>query len=307
MVDVLLATYNGEKYIREQLDSILSQTYQDFKILIRDDGSSDSTLSIIEEYKKQYPNKIYLKQDDVKCGSSAKNFFQLTRYATSNYVMYADQDDFWLPNKIEITLNKMLEIEKENGENTPTLVFTTYKAVGETLQDLEVNESKTQIAAYNLELNRLLVQNYVTGCLMMVNRALYCNMGEFDERILMHDWWAALYASANGVICHVPNIVMLYRQHGNNCVGVVEIKSMKYRIRKILDKDTKNAQYYYRNQAECFYERYKEQLDDTICNTLEEFLSIYETKSKVKRIKKLLKGKFLKSDSVRILGQLWYI
>ena len=95
-VDILLAAYNGGKYIAEQIDSILAQTYQDFRLIIRDDASTDNTVMIIDEYAAKYPDKIWVVHDDAVCKSATKNFFQLLTYAEADYVMFSDQDDYWL-------------------------------------------------------------------------------------------------------------------------------------------------------------------------------------------------------------------
>ena len=93
-VDILLAAYNGEKFIAEQIESILAQTYQDFRLVIRDDGSSDNTPAIIEDYAAKYPGKIEVVHDDAVCKSPAKNFFELLKHAEADYVMFSDQDDY---------------------------------------------------------------------------------------------------------------------------------------------------------------------------------------------------------------------
>ncbi len=307
MIDILLATYNGEKYISEQIESILCQTYQNFRILIRDDGSSDNTVKIIKKYVDEYPQKIVFIEDDKKGGSAAKNFFHLINYANSDYVMFCDQDDYWLPDKVEVTYKSMLKLEKRNSKNTPILVFASYKAVDSKLNPINIKEKNNQIAKYKLDFSHLLVQNYVTGCLMMCNKALYSNCGEYDDKILMHDWWLALLASCLGVVYHVPKKVMYYRQHGNNEVGAVDVKSLKYRIGKFLDKKTKKMQYLYLSQAQLFYKRYKKIIGNETTSQLEHFISIYNEPLKVKRQYQLIKGHYLKSDIVRIVGQLWYV
>lgn len=307
MVDILLAAYNGEKFISEQLDSLLEQSYQEFRILIHDDNSNDRTVDIVKEYEAKYPDKVRLISDDVKCGSSVSNFMYLTKCADSDYVMYCDQDDYWLPDKINVTLSKMQEVEKKVGKEKPVLIFADYKPVNSELIEITYDNSENQIFSYNLDFNRLLVQNYVTGCLMMVNKALYSIMGEYHKDILMHDWWAALIASAMGKIYHIPEIVMLYRQHGDNVVGVVNVKSLEYRLRKFLDPSTKNMKYLYENQAKIFLSRYEKELNSEILKNLHDFLSISEQSCKWKRIAMLKKGNFLKSDKIRQLGQFWYI
>lgn len=305
MIDILLATYNGEKYIGEQLESLLKQTYQDIRILIRDDGSTDLTLEIIEKYMQKYPEKIELIHDDALCGSAKRNFFQLLQYASSDYVMFCDQDDYWFTDKVEQTYEEMKRQEEKTKE-TPVLIFTNYEATDGSLKKMAVNEKQMQTFKYNLDFCHLLVQNYVTGCTMMVNKALYSKAKTYDDAILMHDWWLALYASAFGKIVHMNKSTMFYRQHGNNCVGAVNIKSIKYRIRKLRDPKTKASHKLYINQATSFYNMYGSDLSENTKKLLLGFLEIDQFCKPI-RIYKLIKGLYLKSDFIRILGQLWYI
>lgn len=306
MVDILLATYNGERFLREQIDSLLSQTYQNIRILIRDDGSTDGTISIVREYEKQHPDKVKFITDDKKGGSSAKNFFLLCSYATSEYAMFCDQDDFWLPNKVKVTLEKMRSEEEKIGADRPILVFSEYSVVDENLKLLPVKESHNQVAAYKLDLPNLLVQNYVTGCLAMVNRALYTKMGVYTEAIQMHDWWAALISVSLGTLLHLPEKTMLYRQHGGNVVGAVDVKSFAYRLERIKDPKTRKSKEVYRAQAQVFLERYGDILGEKENRVFSDFLHMYESRWKVVRVYRMIRGGFVKSDFVRILGQIWF-
>ena len=306
MVDIVMATYNGGKYIREQLDSILNQSYKDIRIIIRDDGSKDSTVEIIHEYEVQYPSGVILVLDDVKCGSSRSNFMQAMKYTSADYIMFSDQDDYWLPDKVQHSLDKMLEIESQIGKDKPVLVFGSYKPVDENLKEIPDNVKNRQEAAYKLAFSNLLVQNYVNGCLMMINKTLADKMGDYDDRILMHDWWSALIAAGGGKIEYIDEIMMLYRQHGCNVVGSVNVKSFKYRLKKIKDPETKKASQLYLNQAKLLYERCKASFSNKHIFELEQFINLYQ-KNKVKRVVGLIKGKYLKSDLVRIIGQIWYI
>lgn len=307
MVQILMATFNGEKYISEQIDSILNQTYSEIQILIRDDGSSDRTVRIIEKYVQSYPDKIILINDEKKCGGATSNFMQLTKYATADYIMYSDQDDFWLPEKIEKTLQAMMELEEEIGKSRPALTFASYRSVDIDLQPIQENVKKTQLAKCETGLNKLLVQNCVNGCLMMVNKPLYSIMGDYNKDILMHDWWAVLISSAMGGIRKIPDVLMLYRQHGDNVVGSVNVKSFQYRLSKFLDSNTKNMKFRYRDQAKLFYQRYKYTMPKESSCILEDFLNIYQEKSKIRRARALIRGGFLKSDTIRRIGQIWYI
>ncbi|MCX6660415.1 MAG: glycosyltransferase [Candidatus Bathyarchaeota archaeon] len=128
-IDVLLATYNGEKYLREQIDSILSQTYKNWNLLVRDDGSSDNTIRIIESYRDLVPDRIVVLKDDLGNLGVIRNFSKLLGYSHSDYIMLSDQDDMWLPRKIELTYKKMQDLVKKYGDDVPLLVYTDWKVV----------------------------------------------------------------------------------------------------------------------------------------------------------------------------------
>ena len=306
MVDIVMATFNGGKYLRVQLDSILNQTYKNIRIIIRDDGSKDDTVEIIREYREKYPEKIVLISDNVQCGSSKSNFMQAMKSATAEYVMCSDQDDYWLPDKIQHSIDRMLEIEQKIGKDKPVLVFGTYQPVDENLKGIKEQKKNRQESAYKLVFTNLLVQNYVNGCLMLMNRSLVDAMGDYNDAILMHDWWAVLIASGAGTVEHIDEVMMLYRQHCNNVVGAVNVKSFRYRIKKILDSDTKNANILYFNQAKLLYERNRDLLMPEHQIELERFIKLYD-KKKIGRMIDLIRGGYLKSDFVRIVGQLYYI
>ena len=124
-VAILMATYNGEKYLSEQIESIINQTFTDWVLYIHDDGSTDGTLEIIKKYVKIYPKKIILIQGE-RTGGAKFNFFSLMDKVTAEYIMFSDQDDWWLPDKINKTLEKCIKIE--NGQkDTPVVVFTDFK------------------------------------------------------------------------------------------------------------------------------------------------------------------------------------
>lgn len=306
MVEILLATYNGEKYLRKQLDSLLDQTYKDIRIIIRDDNSKDNTVTIVKEYIKKYPEKIFLVSDDIKCGGAAKNFFQLLKYATEDYVMFCDQDDYWKPNKVEITLNAMQKSEKKYGKCIPIIVYTNYQVVDGELEPLEIDYRKLAVYRDDFTFRKLLVQSYVTGCLMMLNKEVYSNVGIYDEDIPMHDWWCALYAGCFGKIVHVPETTMQYRQHGDNVVGAVDVTSFAYTWKRLFKTDTKSTVESYYKQADVFRRRFMPCMEGMENKEiLENFLDI-PNHCKLVRMYKLVKGRYFKSDWKRILGQLFF-
>ena len=221
-IDILLATYNGEKFIAERIDSLLNQTFQDFRLLIRDDGSNDNTPAIIEDYARKFPDKIEIIRDDVVCRSPHKNFLELLKHAEADYVMFCDQDDVWLPYKIQVTLWHMKEVERKNP-GLPALVFSGLKVADENL------ESMNRYVQYSLDnaeykLTNLLMSNTIAGCTSMMNKALYSlSKGYVDGMYFAHDSFLGALAAVCGVLEHIPAAMILYRQHKNNASGYMGV------------------------------------------------------------------------------------
>lgn len=233
-ISILLSTYNGGKYLKEQLDSILSQSFNDFKVLVRDDGSTDNTVAILKEYEKMYPTKIKLIKDDGGNLRSTRSFMRLLENSDSEYVMFCDQDDVWLEDKIEITLKKMLEIEKENLDK-PALVHTDLYIYENEKKNKYVKFMEYQKLNYRFDtLNRLFMQNIVTGCTMMINKKGIKKISDIPKEALMHDWWAAIVVSAFGKIGFVNRATILYRQHDNNTVGAKK-RDLTFFVNKIFN------------------------------------------------------------------------
>ncbi len=258
-IDILLASYNGEQFIGEQIQSLLEQTYSHWRLLIRDDGSADNTLAVIRDYSKKYPEKIAVIEDDQQRLGACRNFAKLLERSTADYIMFCDQDDVWLPNKVQLTLEKMKNMEKRHGDALPLLVYTDMKVVDEQLQVISNSYWKHQ--AFNPKsgtvLNRLLVSNVVIGCTMMVNRKLKELSLPFPQNVLMHDWWLALVSAAFGKNEYSPEAPILYRQHQSNVAGAKWSLSFRGVVSQI-----RNAQRHIeylrasQEQAEAFAKRY---------------------------------------------------
>ena len=132
MIAILMSTYNGERYLREQIDSLLSQTNKDWILYIRDDGSTDGTVLIVKEYEREYPYKIVLLEDGLGNLGSGCSFMQLLSSVNSDYYMFCDQDDVWLSDKIEKTYLKLRTMESEDiGKSV--VVFTDLYIVDKSL------------------------------------------------------------------------------------------------------------------------------------------------------------------------------
>ena len=221
-MNVLLATYNGEHFLEAQLRSLLEQTHPLVRVLAHDDGSSDATPALLADWAARQPGKIDLLDGGPHLGACG-NFAALLQRAEADYVMFCDQDDVWLPDKIARTLEKMRQAERRAGPAQPLLVHTDLAVVDESLrrlgysywhyQHLDVRRGST--------LSRLLMQNVATGCAAMLNRALVARPRRSRRQAVLHDWWIALVAAAFGRIERLDEPTVLYRQHGGNQVGAV--------------------------------------------------------------------------------------
>ena len=231
-IAILMATYNGEKYICQQIDSILSQTCKDWELYIHDDGSTDNTIAVVESYVEKYPNKIHL-IDGKSTGGAKYNFFYMFGQVEAPYYMTCDQDDVWLDKKIELTYDKMLTIE--NKADVPCLVYTELRVVDSELNTIADTMSGYQsLDCHKRTINQFILQNSVTGCTMMVNRALRDKMLRITDidNTIMHDWWAAQF----GKTAFIDEPTILYRQHGDNSLGALGINKLSYIVRRVWQK-----------------------------------------------------------------------
>ncbi len=298
---VLLATYNGEYFLEEQLKSLVNQSVQ-IDILIRDDGSKDDTLKIIKEYEKGNENIKLIK--DIQSSSSAKeNFSILLEYALSlekyEYFMFCDQDDIWKRNKVLKSFAKLKDQEKD-GKNIPILVHTNLEVVDENLNLLSRSYwDYQQIDPNRDNLNTLLVQNIITGNTIMINKKCAELSSEIPQDVIMHDWWIAMVASAFGKIVYLREPTVLYRQHLANDTGASKFNFMAI-LQKLLKFTNININKYL-IQAKLFLEIYKEQLNDEKKEILEEFINI-QTYPFYKRWYILSKYKILKNKITRNIG-----
>lgn len=221
LVDILLPTYNGEKFLSAQIDSLLHQTYSDWRLIIKDDLSSDSTLSLVNEYKDKYPDKIVVLGNQSLKKGVIGSFENLLEVSAAHYVAFCDQDDVWNSDKLLLQVKKMRELEAIHGESMPILIHTDLSVVDDRLEMISESLWKHQhISPEKMSaLRRLLVQNCVTGCTVLINRPLAKLALPFPEDVIMHDWWMALIAVSEGVLCDMRATTVKYRQHDNNDTG----------------------------------------------------------------------------------------
>lgn len=309
VVTILLATHNGERYIKEQIESILAQSNKNWVLLISDDNSSDKTPEIIDMYQKKYLGKIEVLKSIGGFGSACGNFFYLMRKAvdrSAEYIMFCDQDDIWKMNKISITLAQMKKDEAQYGVQYPLLVFTDLQVV-----DANLNLSSPSFVRYSrlnssrTALHYLLIQNVVTGCTVMFNQYIGKLALQYHDNkdILMHDWWMALVAAAFGKISFIDVPTVEYRQHGGNAVGAKRISSLSVLYKKIFsDNDIKMSMKRSMLQAEQFYSVYKSLLAPAEQRLVQNYARLYKF-GKVRRIKYMIKFRILKYGFFRKIAQ----
>lgn len=218
LVSVVVATFNGERFIREQLDSIFSQTYPLLEVLVVDDCSTDETVSILKTYKSKYPN-MRLLLNEVNIGY-IKNFEKGIVNATGEFVALADQDDIWASNKIEFLLSKI--------ENEP-IVYSNSTLIDEQGKSLKKKLSdKKPLMTYNNCL-QYAIGNTAPGHAMLISRNFLKKCLPFPASI-PHDYWIGFVATCYGSVKFVDVSLNLYRQHSANVFGAVRIGKKKEKI-----------------------------------------------------------------------------
>ena len=303
-IAILLTTYNGERYITELLASLENQSNRSFELFIRDDGSTDRTIERILAFQSHSNISITLLPKGENIGAS-QNFAYLLQYALGHeqyrYFMFCDQDDVWLPNKIEDTLREMKEAEK-SYPSIPLLIHTDLQVVDENLGLIHNSYwSYQNIDPGYDRLNRLLIQNVITGCTVMINRALAEVTLPISKDAIMHDWWLGLIAASLGKIGSLPQSTVKYRQHNANDIG-----ASAFNLSTILDKANMLFSFSldkYTIQANSFLSHYSDRLDAEQKKMLEAFISI-ETVPWYKGKMILLKYRFLKQHWIRNIGLL---
>ena len=215
-IDILMATYNGEKYLKEQIESILHQTYQNFRLIISDDHSTDKTIEILKEYQeKESRITVYYQEKNL---GYIKNFEFLLSKVENKLYMLSDQDDVWLPEKIEKTYDELLSTHSD-------LVYGDLIVVDENLKQIDSSFMKLkktfEKASKYTDYKAVFLYNCVTGCTILSKSEFLPKILPFPTGVnyVPHDFWIALIVGMNGKITFMQEKYILYRQHGNNQIG----------------------------------------------------------------------------------------
>jgi rhamnosyltransferase len=218
---IVLSAYNGARYIAEQIESIRAQTQTDWSLAVRDDGSTDETVRIVEQFTRS-DHRIHLCRDQRGNLGSPASFGVLLEHAWASgatYIALADQDDVWMPDKLERQL-ALLKAHEVAGADHPMLVHSDLAVVDDDLRPLHPSFLRRQRLEHVAvdPLRRLLAQNFVTGCTAVLNRPLLRVVIPMP-RVVMHDWWLAQCAAALGYLLFLPEATVRYRQHSANVLG----------------------------------------------------------------------------------------
>ncbi|MBC7389199.1 MAG: glycosyltransferase family 2 protein [Opitutaceae bacterium] len=300
LISIALACYNGEKFLAEQLNSIFNQTYKNLEVIASVDLSTDSTIEILENYSKLYNLKIVHNHAEKGVLS---NFQNALIHTSGKYIAFADQDDVWFPDKIEKSLELIVNIEKSVANPIPILVFSDLKVVDQQLNVLHDSYLISKgLNPDNILLQQLMIENVATGCTILINNHLKDLVKNFPKGIAMHDVFMAMTASAFGRIGYLPTPTLYYRQHGSNVVGLSE-KSFNSSLSTTLRHFIKNEDFLEREilQASAFYKNYQTKLRKDQKELMEAFLKI-KSKNFIKRLCFFIAHKFIKGTGLKTLN-----
>lgn len=264
-VNVLIATFNGSKFLLQQLESLLAQTLAPARITVRDDGSRDNTISLLQQWSVGRTNVELLAGGQL---GAANNFFALlkTTDEDSDYFAFCDQDDVWLPEKIE----KAVQVLRDCDSNMPLMYCSRIEYVDKKLEHLGYSKIPRKASFPNA-----LVENVATGSTVVLNRRardLIC--GRLPQQALMHDWWCYLVVSAFGRVIYDATPTIKYRQHGANVIGGTSssLELFKRRLLRFL-KRPRNVKFL-SDQAEEFQRCFGDILPSQYAKILERFLMV---------------------------------
>lgn len=276
-VSIAMATYNGERFLRKQLDSLFSQTRRPDEVVVCDDNSSDGTIDILKEYNLKYGLRYYVNSSSLGVN---RNFFKAIELCTGDYIAICDQDDIWLPNKIEISLGKLREIENDE----PALVSSQCNHIDAT--DEIILELPTQKDSSSYAENLLGSVNISQGCSLMMNRSLRNAILSKKESCInangMYDSYIGLVATLIGKKYNIGMRLMLYRHHDKNVLGQIKKLSLKGKLLNqtrfkgfVHDKRLQSISY--------IYPEFKEKIvDKKVGDLCQHLIKIYYEKSFVK-------------------------
>ncbi len=266
-VNVLLSTYNGEAYLLEQLQSLYQQTYPNTKIIVRDDGSTDSTLNLL--LREASLGKLTLLPQGGNIGPATSFFKLLETSGNADFYALCDQDDIWVSNKIELAVKAIKQLPSE----IPVMYFSRLMYVDSKNQFIKLSALPSSIGFGNA-----LVENVATGCTVVLNKAARdLIVKNIPSQCVMHDSWCYLIISCLGQVIYDPFPSIRYRQHVANAIGasLSVMDTIKRRIKRF--KFQKDGVFRFSNQAETLFALYENQIASENRTILKQFVNAKES------------------------------
>lgn len=284
-VAILMASYNGEKYIKNQILSLLQQTHENWVLYIRDDGSSDNTLEIIEQLALN-DSRIRLVKDELGNLGAAKSFMKLCQCSDENFTIFCDQDDIWFERKIELLLKHANETL---SDCTPGLVYSDGLGYDD-LGGVITLPSISRVHAKDLRSLLFLNAGY-QGCSMMMNRKL-CDLAKNyrSQSYYMHDDVVTLLAHTFGHVSFLDKQLMLYRQHSNNVTGNIPSGIVSF-LQRVFDSSRFVLSRKHYDEKKYFYNAYFDDLSEEQRSVFNQYLK-FPDENRLGRLKLVLKGGF---------------
>lgn len=218
-IDILLASFNGGKYIETQMLSIISQSYKDWRLLVHDDGSSDNTVEIVKRLAL-IDGRIQLIEDGVRCGSPAKNFMHLLKYSDADFVMFCDQDDIWFDNKVEVMYRAIQRMDSSKPVVAYSNSYAWYPNAG--IKGLSTLTFPTSLKSF------LFLNSGMQGCVSIFNKAMKTYCLRYTAELAMHDHLIHFLGIAVGEVHYEPVPLMLYRNHEHNVTGGTRVRILDF-------------------------------------------------------------------------------
>lgn len=284
MIDILLATYNGEKYIEFQIYSLLAQTHKDWRLLIHDDGSTDKTIEIIKKFQKM-DSRIILIEDGIKCGGAGANFLHLLKnYTEAEYIVFCDQDDLWLENKLEVMYERLKK------ETTPATVFSS----GYLYKDRKEIFGEIPSSVLTNFKDIFFISGGLQGCSLMFNKLLLDKVRNYNGYMLMHDDFITISTFTFGKMIYLNEKLMLYRQqHQGKVTANIDLRTstrlFKNKFPVVLDK--------WHHALSEFFEFFDDKLTPSQKEVISNYMKIYNSNNLLERIQLVLKNQFKLNNS----------
>ena len=300
-VSVLLSVHGDSIFLKDFLDSLTNQSFRDFVLLCRFDGAP---LPEIQSLVSGEPSAVVL-PDQTHCNviASYQRLLDAAMETDTKYFMFADQDDVWSPDKIARSVQKIGDAESARPAGTPVLVHTDLRVVDERLKQIAPSMIRYQcLNPARVSLADIMIQNNVTGCTTIFNRAL-ASLARIPEEAICHDWYLALIAAAFGAIVFLPESTVDYRQHEDNVYGAVPRKGLlrHFLQRQHLHERVRLTQ----RQAGAFLNHFRANLSADQACILEDWSRCLTEESYFKRLGTVWRHGFRKNDWLRTLGLWW--